>query len=228
MKKTILLFASFIGLTLFSCKKSSDSTTPTQPTVGNQIKTTNINYSVARTTALANIAWTAGFANPDVIKFEAKTDNTQIEYKSTNTAQIDLMSSVGLTFGGFSIPAGTYKEIEVKLELEKNGTVPVLELRGTFTSGAITLPVVLDITQSIELKTEQHDVTISSDYSFVAVTTLDLSAITSGITASMLLGADLTGGSVVISSSSNVALYNIVLAHLQNERHHCEFESHHK
>jgi len=195
--------------------------------MGYQLVATNTSYAMARTTASANILWTSAFANPDVVKFDAKQDNVQIEYRSTNNAQIDLMSPVALTFGNFTLPAGIYNEISLKIDLDRNGSIPTLQLNGQFTSGPVSLPVSVQIFESVELQTEQHNVTISNDNSFVAVTTIDLSAITSGITATMLLNATLTGGAVVISSDANHDLYKIILENLEIEHHHCEFEGHH-
>lgn len=228
MKRSLLLTTIALGLLFASCKKSSYNSSPTPPTVNYQLVATNTSYGVAKTTATSNIVWTSGFANPDVIKFEAKQNNLEVEFKSTNNAQIDLMAPVALTFGDFTLPAGTYDEIELKIDLDKNGTSPALQLNGTFTSGLITLPVVFEIKEPIELTTEQHNVVISTDSSFTAVTTLDLLSMTTGINAAMLLDAQLTNGTIVISQTSNHDIYEMILTNLGHHHHHCEFEHHWK
>ena len=228
MKQSFFLSILIVGLLFTSCKKSGNNNSySSQPTVNYQLKATNASYSVAKTTIAANIKWTSGFANPDVVKFDAKQNNIQVEFKSTNNAQIDLMAPIAVNFGAFTIPPGTHNEISLKIDLDKNGSTPVLQLNGTFTSPALSLPIVIEVTESVELQTEQKNITISNDSVYLAVTTLDLSALTSGITTDMLLNAQLTSGTIVISADTNHDLYNIILENLKTEHHHCEFEEHH-
>lgn len=228
MKQSFLLSVLSIGLLFASCKKSSNSPGYNQPSVNYRLTATNTSYAVARTTATANIVWTSAIAYPDKVKFEATQNSIEATFTSTNTAQIDLMAPVALTFGNFTIPPGVYNQISIKIDLDKTGSTPILQLNGNFTFGSFSAPVSLAVTQSIELTTDQHNVTISNDSSYTAVTTLDLSAITTSITADMLLNAQLSGGTIFISADSNRDLYDIVLDHLQHENHHCEFEHHHE
>lgn len=227
MKRTLLFSILAAALAVASCKKSDNNSSYKQTTLSYRLTASNTNYAVAKTTAVAGLQWTSAVAYPDVIKFEAKKDNVQVEFKSKNNGPIDLMASAALTFGNFTIPAGIYDEIELKIDLDRDGMNPVLQLNGQFTSPTLTVPVVIEITNSVELKTEQHDVLITSDDDYIAVTTLDLSMLTAGITADMLLNAQLTGGSIVISASANHDLYVILLDNLQHRNHHCEFEHHH-
>ena len=232
MKRTLLLSAVCAGVFFASCSKKSNDVSPSSNN-GTTSKQTDMSYQLVATnktanvegksTATANIVWTSGMANPRMIKFEAKKDGTEIEYKSTNVDTIDLMNPI--SFGGFTIPSGTYDEIELRIDLEKEGRTPALRLEGQFTNSTLSLPVVVEIDEPIELKTEQQDVTITDDMSFVAVTTLDLSTYTLGITTTMLLNAKLDNGVLVISSTSNKDLYNKILAHL-HANHHVEFHHH--
>jgi hypothetical protein len=136
------------------------------------------------------------------------------------------MASVAASFGNFTIPAGTYDEIELKIDLDKKAADPAMELEGTFSNNVTTIPVKLEIDNYLELKTENQNVTISNNDSYVAVTTIDLSSITSGISETMLLNADLTNGTIVISSHSNELLYHTILENLGNRHFHCDFEHH--
>jgi hypothetical protein len=192
-----------------------------------QVKAVNLSSGALKTTA-GNIQWTAGFANPRLVKFEATQGTSQIEYKSTNTAQIDLMAAAATGFGNFTIPSGTYNEIELKIQLDKNGSSPALQLSGQFSNGTVTIPVQLQVNDFVEIKTEQKNVTVTDSTLLNAITNIDLSSFTTGINETMLLAAQLTGGTLVISSGSNKNLYDIILNNFRNRRHHCEFESHHK
>ena len=225
MKQSLWLSFALIGLAFAACKKSSNP--PAPPSVNYQLKATNTSYAVAKNTTAASIVWTSATAYPDVVKFTAKQNNLEVSFTSTNKDAIDLLAPVPLSFGGFVLPTGAYDEISLKIDLDKTGTTPVLQLGGSFTSGAITFPVALVVTSSVELTTTQENVVISNDSTYTAVTTIDLSAITSGISATMLLNAQLSGGTILISAESNKDLYDIVIDHLKNEHHHTEFEHHH-
>lgn len=230
MKKVILFATAGIiaATTLFSCKKSNTDTTPTDPNTTAQLnyrlKTTN--PSAALKTTASTITWTSGFANPTMVKFEAKQGTTEIEYKSTNTAQIDLMSSSAVYFGNFSVPIGTYTEVELKYQLNNNGSSPALELNGQLSTTLLPVPVKVQISGPVELKTEQHNVTFTNKTSVTGAATIDLSMLTSGLTEAMLLSASVTSGTIVISATSNTALYNTILSNLRNRDHHFEFEHH--
>lgn len=230
MKKSLLLSAVIAGLLFTSCKKNSSNgynTSTSQPTMSYRLVASNTSYGVARTSATANIVWDSAFATPDVIIFQATQGNVQVQYKATNNQRVDLLSSVVLDFGSFTLPAGYYSQTSLKIDLDKMGNMPVLQLNGSVTDGTVVLPVEVMVNESFQLQTEQDSVTITNDSSFVAVTTIDLSSITTGITATMLLNATLTGGTIVISSSSNHELYKMILDNLGNKHHHCEFEHFH-
>jgi len=228
MKRSFLLSTAVVfGLLFTACKKNSDSNpSVTQPGVSYQLVASNTSYAMAKTAASADIVWTTALANPDVVKFDATQGNVQIEYRSTNNAQIDLLSPVALTFGAFTLPSGTYDNISLKIDLDRNGSVPTLQLNGQFTTATVSLPVSVQVLESVELQTEQHNVTITNDSAYLAVTTIDLPTITSGITTAMLLDAQLTAGTIVISSDSNHDLYKLIVDNLRNKHHYCEFEGH--
>ena len=234
MKRSLLLMlvVASIGSVFSSCKKNSTSyntnPTPGQPQMDYLLQTTNPVYSVtpASPGTAAGLQWTSGFANPDMVVFQATQNNVQLQLKSTNTQQIDLMSSLAVDFGTFVLPAGFYDKTSLKMDLDKNGASPSFELNGQFTNGATSVPVMLEINDPVVIQTDQDSVTISNDSSYDAVTTLDLSTVTSGITASMLLNAQLTNGTIVISDMSNRKLYDMVLDDLDQHPWHCWFHHH--
>ncbi len=233
MKRSLLLMlvVASIGSVFSSCKKNSTSYN-TNPATGTQMDyqlvATNLSYSVTPATPglTCSLVWTSGFANPDVVVFQATQKNLQVQLKSTNTQQIDVMSSLAVDFGTFALPAGFYDKTSLKMDLDRNGASPSFELNGQFTNGATSVPVMLEINDPVVIQTDQDSVTISNDSSYDAVTTLDLSTVTSGITASMLLNAQLTNGTIVISDMSNRKLYDMVLDDLNQHPWHCWFHHH--
>ena len=213
---------------------TSGTTTTTDPTVVSkssptmnyQLKGINSTAGIAlKTTAGGTIVWTAAMVNPTLIKFEAKKDGSEIEYKTTNSGTIDLMSATPSYFGNFTLSAGTYSELELKIQLNK-GSNPSLKLNGNFSKTGTTIPVLVEINEFVELKTEVSNITLTDNTSFTSSTTFDLSHLTTGITEVMMTSAPLTGGVLIISSNSNVSLYNIILKNFTSEKHHHEIGHH--
>ena len=66
----------------------------------------------------------------------------------------------------------------------------------------------------VDIKAEQSNVTISDNNSVTAVTTMNLALLSNGISQAMMNSATVSGGTIVISASSNTNLYNIILNNL--------------
>jgi|ERR1043165_1837138 hypothetical protein len=218
MKGTLLFSAALMAATLITgCSKDDKYSTTggnnsnSQPQMAYQVKAVNAFNSMQRTTANGTIVWTSGFANPSVIKFEAKQNNSKLEYEAKNTGQIDLFAFDPMTFGNFTLGPGTYNEIELKIMFKKNGSSPAIQLNGQFTNNVMSVPVTLIIDGPLEIKTEQEDVVIDNNTSYIAITDLDLGYFTSDISENMWENADLTNGTLIISENSNENLYNRIV-----------------
>jgi hypothetical protein len=212
--------------------------------MGYQLRTINPLVDTDPNTPYGTIQWTSGFANPREIKFEAKPSGStgigngnghgnghgngngnngskdKIEYKSTYAGQIDLFAPISTVFGNFTLPPGTYKEIELKMKLDGDNTVPALELNGMYTGNNMPpIPIVFQVPHDVELKTELKDVTIDNNTIFSAITSLDLISLMSGVTPVMLQNVQLTNGTVLISPTSNRHLYDHIMDNLKSKRH---------
>ncbi len=229
MKRIMTLGAVLMmGLSFTACKKESSNGSNTYtPTLQYQLNATNTSYSTARTTAGGTIVWTSAFAYPAMIKFEAKQNNLEVEYKSSNNDRIDLFTPTAVSFGSFSLPAGTYDKIELKITLDKKGGDPAMQFNGQVSNGIVSLPVVVQVDENLEMKTEQRDVTIVNQETYIAATTIDLADVTAGVTASMLLDADLTVGVIIVNKATNKDIYRSIVNNLRDKRHPCIFHHHH-
>ena len=213
MKITNLLLITAIAVTtLFvaSCKKSSNSASG----IKYQLQTTNRSAVIARTTT-GNLLWASGSAFATEVKFQAKKDNHEVEFKSQSPQLIDLFLPVTI-LGTITLDPGTYTEVEFEVELNPNGSNTALELNGQYTSGSVTTPVKFTVNAPLELKNEKNNVVIKDNNSYKALTTINLSLITTGVTEVMFNSAVRTSGTILISSTSNVNIYNIILANLHN------------
>ncbi len=221
----LLMTAAIAILVLGSCKKS-DAPSSSSSSLQVQLKTTNPVVVVNLIDGPGSILWNSGSVTATQVKLEAKQNNSQVEFKSTGLQQIDLFASVLVNFGNIVIPTGNYTELEIKISLNPNGPSPAMELNGQYTNGngLVTL-VVFTLNSLLELKTEQNNVTVTGSGSLIALTTIDLAFVSNGITQAMLNSATITNGKIMISSSSNNNLYNIIVTNLQ-KTHHVDITHH--
>lgn len=224
MKLSGILSTAFLSTLLFtSCKKSG---TDTASSMQYQLKTSNPSSIVNTPATPGSVQWTSGFASANEIKLEANNNSSQVEFKNETIQRIDLFAPLASNLGNIVIPPGTYTEVEFKVELNNSGTDAALVLNGQFTNGAgVVTPIVFTVNGLFEIKGEQANVVINGNSSITAITTLNLSVLTTGISQAMLNAATLTGGKILISASSNSNLYSIIVANL-HQRH--EAELHHQ
>ena len=222
MKITNLIIAAASLLLFNSCKKSATSDQALQY----QIQTTNRTAVVNAPLSAGSITWTSGTATASLIKLEAKnSNNTEVEFKSTLNQQIDLFAPIATSLGNVVIPPGTYSEVEFKIDLTPNGSAPSLVLNGQFTSGTgVITPVIFQVNSMVEIKAEQTNVTITSTSGSTALTSVNLALLTVGISQTMLNSATLTNGKIIISATSNTALFDIITANVIKSH---EVEVHH-
>ena len=222
----LLMTGAFAILVFGGCKKSGSDAQSSSSTVQVQLKASNPTVVVNRIDGPGQIQWTSGTATATQVKLEAKQNNSQLEFKSTGLQQVDLFASVLVNLGNIVLPAGSYTEVEFKISLSPNGSSPAMDLNGQYTNGVgLVTPVVFTLNTLQDLKTEQNNVTVTGTGSITALTTLDLAYISNGITQALLNSATITNGKILISSSSNTNLYNIIVNNLQ-KTHHVDITHH--
>jgi hypothetical protein len=226
--KSILFSAAVISTILFSaCNKDKRyEANGGQTQLAYQLQVVNASTSSQQRSTAGTITWTSGFANPEKIKFEAKQDNSRLEYEAKNVGTIDLFAPNAITFGNFILSPGTYNEIELKMYFRKWNSEPALELHGQYDGPNMNAPVSLMVDASFDIKTEQEDVVINEGTSYIAITTLDLARYTNGVTEQMWENADLTNGTIVISNMSNQNIYFKILNNIRDWKHKCHFWHH--
>jgi hypothetical protein len=224
--KTLLFAIAATQILSTSCKKSNDLSVTGSSGINYELKATNSTTVINQRTSsplAGTLVWTSGLGSASLIKFEAKSNNSKVEYKSNSLQHIDLFSSVNSKLGNITLPAGAYNEVEFKIVLNKTSTEAALELNGQFTIGGVTTPVTFKVNSEVEIKAERNNVVVTDNNSYKALSTIDLSLLTKGITETMLKSAQLTNGTIVISSTSNANLYTALLASLV-DLDSCEFE----
>ncbi|HEY8690637.1 MAG TPA: hypothetical protein VIM07_15475 [Chitinophagaceae bacterium] len=222
MKSHNILLSTAIAVTaLFFIGCSKNNSSSSSSAINFQLQTANRSSVIARVDA-GNIQWTSGFGSATEIKFEAKMNGNEVEQKSQTIQKLDLFSAIS-TLGNVTLTPGTYSEVEFKVELNPAGTDAAMELTGQYTSAGVTTPVVFRVTDALELKNEKNNVVVTDNSTYKAITTIDLSLITTGITQAMLNSAVKTNGTILISAAINSNIYNILLINL-HDSDEVEFE----
>lgn len=212
MKNKFVLSALGLLMLTASCKKSNDATT-----ISYQLTTSSPSSTIARVSRTdgGTLSWDSGYANVRRIRFEAKKDSVDVKYENDLTQKINLFDPLQ-SIGTITLPQGTYTKVEFRADLLPSLTEPSLVLYGQFHSGITSTPVLFQVTNECDVKGEEEQISVAAASSYASVTTIDLSVLISGISASQLSNASQTAGTIVISPSSNADLYAIMQQHLQN------------
>lgn len=234
MKKHLF---SGLGLLFFSlfiftaCTKSKDSndaelTYKVQPSnltasVGTTVSESGLIVSVNSNSSLT---WKAGFITIEQLSFEAKRENSEIEYKLKKSPTVDLFKQSQM-LGSINLPAGTYNEVELKLVLQKQTTGDAFGLNGVYTdeTGKQT-PLDFHYNEDLTFDIEAENLTVNTAADYTGVLKLELNKLLSGLSASdFKLASKNANGVIVISSTSNVELFNKMKSNL-NSLPKAEFE----
>ena len=212
MKSQRLVLALSLPMALFfaSCDKENAA-----PGLTYQVATsTTATAIISGGTVNASLKWNSGYANVVEIEFEALSNNVEIEYKSEVKQKINFFAPLS-TLGLIVVPAGTYDDVEFEIEVEPVGADAALSLSGSYTNNAVVTPVNFKLNAELEIESEQSRLVIADGSSLNAITTLNLSLITTGVSVSMLDNALRTNGVIEISATNNTPIYDIILRNLK-------------
>lgn len=219
---------TLIGLT--ACKKTGNKPTSTNSQLSFQLRADNATSTLAATNtsgtlttnstfqSIPGLTITSALANISKFKFEAKRNGIEIEVSSKNLSNVDLFA-LDPTVTTVTLDTGIYKEIEIKVELllSSDTSALPLKLKGTFTnSGGAIIPIEFDFNSDATIKAEAENINVSNTINFVSLVHLHLNKLEAGITATELANATQTKGTIIISPTSNIGIYNQVLANLES------------
>jgi hypothetical protein len=233
MKTSLLNYAALVlgpALLLSSCAKEDSPGAE----ISYQVKPLNMTASVGSTVSESglvvtvnsnsSLTWTTGNLNVAEIDFEAENNNVEIEYELKDHFNINL-HDLSPVLGNIHIPDGTYDEVELKLALTKSLTTDIpLTLKGSYTtSTGSKIPVEFYFNQDFEVEVEAEDLVVSSTTDYLALINVQLNKLLTNVSAADLNEATKTNGTIVISATSNVNLYEKFRANL-NLFGDCDFE----
>ena len=214
MKQRFVLTAAVLTVFVSSCSKDASNTTPIDhATVGITMKATG-----GSSQDDYHLNWSSCIANASYAKFECKFQHVRYITQTNIAGPIDLYAPVPIANSTFSIPTGPYQQASLSVNLANTPTHPAMLLHGHYADNATLIPVDLVIDQDLVLNTEFKDVTVTNN-TVTAFTTVDMDYYSEGVTPEMLESAETSiGGNVIISSTSNKPIYDIIVHNLSTKR----------
>lgn len=237
MKRKHILYAAVLALSvgLFACQKQN-STTATSGSSSLDMKLQAVNPSFTLKSASATgpaITWDSASMVVSSVKFEASLkssvedkDSIEIEYKWRGPQVVNLLDTT-MSFGKFTLQPGFYDQVELKVSglSEDAAGEPVFYLHGIYAVNDTTsLPIILKSYKDVLFKTESDSVTVDSTGASALTSYIQiyLDQLMTNVQSLDLNNADLTNGTLVISDSTNVDIYNTIMRNL-DEDHHCYY-----
>lgn len=152
------------------------------------------------------------------------SDTTRSKFEFTGPVKVDLFNLTSV-IGGTNLEPGMFDNISIEIKSFKFDakSSPLFYLTGNYTNSTGTVKRInIVINQDFEFKIEKTD-TLNFSNDITSVIKMNLVLLLNGVTQTELDNADLTNGKLVISSSSNVLLFNMILRNL-HESGESEFE----
>jgi hypothetical protein len=143
------------------------------------------------------------------------SDSSKVNFEWNGPKKIDLFN-LNSDIGGVSLVPGTFNNLTIKIESFKSdaGSSPLFYLAGNYTNstGAVKRINVI-INQDFEFRITKTD-TLSSVHDYTSVIKMNLVLLFSDVMQAELDNAVLTDDKLVISSTSNVTLFDKILTNL--------------
>lgn len=213
-KLTTLVLAS--TLILASCKKESSSST--NSTLGVKIQATGKSFSLLKSTSVTTpgFNWDTCFMTVSKIEFEAEKHESEMSHDSSEVhlemdgAQRINLFDLNSVVGNIPLQTGFFHEVSLKITALKAdaGSAPVFYLEGTYTNSSDSVvTVVVMVNEDFEFKVKQEGASLDGTTDYTSLISFSLNLLMANVQSSDLAMATRTNGKIIISSTSNAALY---------------------
>jgi hypothetical protein len=168
------------------------------------------------------VQWNSGYFTSSSLIFDGyqtANDIQRFRFQTAIAQTFKLAAQIDL--GTVNVSPAKYDGADLTLMLSSLNGSAAMSLTGNFSataSGAnMNMPIQLNIRNTTELIGKwRNSIGVNAAQAYTARLVLDLSKLTNGITADMLLKAQKTNGIIIISDTSNTDLFSMVLFNLQN------------
>lgn len=154
-----------------------------------------------------------GFIILTALEYEAENGLESVEFELEQVVVIDFATGIpNPDIRAIEIPAGTYEEVSVELEIFDETEEPSVVLTGTYTSPDGTAhPVRFEFNSGETFEVEREGTIVFAEaQSAIAEITFDPSAWFSEVTDELMADATQSDGVIVISETQNSEIFDIV------------------
>lgn len=210
-----------LAVTFVSCSPESEVTPESQ--IGVQFNTLQAGLTTQAISkdsqvkaASGSFSFTTGYIAIGKLEFEAEADNDSIEIEFELEQNTIIDFATGITtpdISNISIPAGTYEEVEVEIELREESEEPAILLFGTYVApDGVQHDIRFEFSSEESFEVEREGVILLEENQVaIAQVTFDPAAWFAAVTDENLVNATKnTDGTIIISSTENVEIYDIV------------------
>ena len=214
IKKTMLsiLIAGFM-ISVTSCNKN-EIVTPglAQFRLGANTTSTNTVTQTGRVNATNDLQFTSGIITFREVVFDGELESgNSVSITHEQIAIIDYATGVITPEIIIVVTAGTYRSVNLGIELQDDGSDPSMVLEGTYTnSNDVVIPIRFEFNSVEVFEANAQVVTLSTDTDVGGNITGDALDWFSEVTASELDAASQFNGTIVISETSNPDIFDIV------------------
>lgn len=204
----------------FSACSSDDATERTMLAVNFETVTAPFNVQAQastfnkQSTSSGTFVFNDGFITLIAMEYEAENGVEEVEFELEQVVVIDYATGIpNIDIEAIEIPAGTYQEVSVELELLDETDEPSVVLNGIYTSpdGTTTTPIRFEFNSGETFEVEREGtIVFTENESAIAQITFDPSAWFAGVTDDMMADATKSNGVIVISESQNSEIFDIV------------------
>ncbi len=211
----LLVVFLIVGLSACSSDDSSG-----RPVLSVNFNTMISSFSTQSQSALFNrqasggsFIFNEGFITLIAMEYEAENGLESVEFELEGAVVIDFATGIpNPDIRDIAIPAGTYEEVSVELEILDETDEPSVVLNGTYTSPeGSTMPVRFEFNSGETFEVEREGtIVFAEDQSAVAEITFDPSIWFAKVTDDHMVDANQTNGVIVISEDQNSEIFDIV------------------
>jgi hypothetical protein len=152
-----------------------------------------------------------------------QADTTHVQYEAKGPFKIDLFAAPA-PLASLILQAATYDQVQVEIQGVKSTTGdPNFYLKGTYKNvmGIVT-PVIIQVNETFDIESDINKWPAQA-ITYTSLVKIHLDLLLQNITPALLDNASQTSGTIVISSTSNTNIYQLITA---NFRHMSDVEFH--
>jgi hypothetical protein len=193
---------------LASCSKDDDNSD-----VNVRLAVTTTSSSTATQSRLAanDLVFTSGTITIIEVVFDGDNGNISVSRTHEQEATINYADGTITPAVMVSVPAGTYTSVNLGIELQDENSSPSVVIEGIYThTNEDVIPIRFEFNSGEVFEANAELVVLEEGTDVVGKITFDAISWFSTVSAAQLDNAALTDGTIIISDTSNVNIFDIV------------------